>query len=498
VTIRSQTPAQKKATLKRTLKAFVGFCKLFGFELYAYQVKIAYWCLYSLLVEPIDIYIKISRQAGKTETITLLLRFLIIFYRLLVGDPLMAGIASPKGEQAKTDVDRIKKSIGTMRDSWQVEDREFNANTVRAYRLDQLFAEVYRFSLAPTTTNESKTLNVLIVEEAHKADDQKRADQLDPMLASTNGVRWMIGVGARRMCDFKRGCDGDFPNSRSIVVDVDAVIADRRKKYEQTSDPKHLDYEKTFARLLKEKGRDNPEIRVNFYLDDLIEEGNFVSRERLLSCGRGKDVVVPAGKLFLGIDWGRVSDSTWAVVGNEQNDVVDMLKLPSVAYEEQIELLKAWLNEKRTEKVVKDNGAEETVEFTYLQRILGVCGDSTGQGDMPMETLEDRTRLPVDESSHVKFTLQSKNEMYLLFEEAIFRDVGDPLRFSYPADHPLAAEFEDQMTQLVREYKGDGEYLSVHHPDEPGAKDDAPDGSALMLKAAKNYTANKPQMFVFD
>jgi hypothetical protein len=45
----------------------------------------------------------------------------------LVGDPLMAGIASPKGEQAKTDTDRIKKSLAELRDSWQVEDREFNA-----------------------------------------------------------------------------------------------------------------------------------------------------------------------------------------------------------------------------------------------------------------------------------------------------------------------------------------------------------------------------------
>ncbi|MFN0019075.1 MAG: hypothetical protein ACKVP0_12495 [Pirellulaceae bacterium] len=58
---------------------------------------------------------------------------------------------------------------------------------------------------------------------------------------------------------------------------------------------------------------------------------------------------------------------------------------------------------------------------------------------------------------------------------------GDPLRFSYPADHPFAAEFEERMTALVREYKGDGEYLSVHHPDTPGALDDAPDATALML-----------------
>jgi hypothetical protein len=60
------------------------------------------------------------------------------------------------------------------------------------------------------------------------------------------------------------------------------------------------------------------------------------------------------------------------------------------------------------------------------------------------------------------------------------------MRFSYPADHPLAAEFEEQMARLIGEYKGDGEYLSVHHPEEPGARDDAPDSTALALFGAAN------------
>jgi hypothetical protein len=273
-----------------------------------------------------------------------------------------------------------------------------------------------------------------------------------------------------------------LPDSIAIVVPVDDVIADRRKKFEETKDPKHLDYEKTFQRLLRKMGRENPEIRRNFYLEDMVEEGNFVSRERLLSCGRGPDQKPPTGTLFLGIDWGRVSDSTWAVVGNDQNDVIDFLKLPHVPYEQQIELLNAWLGQKRTE--TNDDGSE--VEFTYADRIVAVRGDSTGQGDMPMEYLQSHTRLPVGDESHVKFTLQSKNEMYSGFEAALFRDNGDALKFTYPADHPLAAEFEEQMTTLVREYKGDGEFLSVHHPDVPGARDDAPDATALMLMAASS------------
>ncbi len=399
----------------------------------------------------------------------------------------MAGIASPKGEQAKTDTDRIKKSLTELRDSWQVEDREFNAYTIRAYRFDKLSAEIFTFSLAPSTNNESKTLNLLVVEEAHKTDDQKRSDQLDPMLASTGGVRWMIGVGCTRVCDFKKGCDGELPHSKPIVCNVDRVIADRRKKFEETGNPKHLEYEKAFQKLLRQFGRENPEIKRNFYLEDTIEAGNFVSRERLLSCGRPMSKPIRMDRLGLGIDWARRSDNTWAFLSNEYNDVADMLKVPHVPYEQQCEMIDAWLKEKRKCQVLKEDGSVIEEEFTYLERILAVRGDSTGgAGDAPMEMLAAKTALPIDEESHFVFTTQSKNTLYLHFEAALFRDPEDELRFSYPADYPLAGEFEEQTIALEREYVKEGEYLSVHHPDKPDARDDAPDGCGLSLVAASN------------
>lgn len=49
---------------------------------------------------------------------------------------------------------------------------------------------------------------------------------------------------------------------------------------------------------------------------------------------------------------------------------------------------------------------------------------------MPMEYLQAHIRLPVSQDSHVKFTLQSKTEMYLNVESAIYRELGDPLRFT--------------------------------------------------------------------
>ncbi|MDB5308282.1 MAG: hypothetical protein JWO38_2484 [Gemmataceae bacterium] len=103
-----------------------------------------------------------------------------------------------------------------------------------------------------------------------------------------------------------------------IIVPADEVIADRRKVYEETGDPVHLNYEHRFQSDLAKYGRYNPEIRRNYFLEDTVEEGNFVSRERLLSCARGPGVIVPTEKLFAGIDWARSSDHTWLTLANDR------------------------------------------------------------------------------------------------------------------------------------------------------------------------------------
>lgn len=66
------------------------------------------------------------------------------------------------------------------------------------------------------------------------------------------------------------------------------------------------------------------------------------------------------------------------------------------------------------------------------------------------------------------------------FKQALFRNPDVTIQFSSPADHPLAAEFEDQTPRLNRDYTGDGEYLPVHHPD---GRDDSPDYTDLALSA---------------
>ena len=56
-----------------------------------------------------------------------------------------------------------------------------------------------------------------------------------------------------------------------------------------------------------------------------------------------RGALVPTEKLYFGIDWGRTKDHTWVVLTNAMCDVVDMLKVPHMRYERQVEEIVAWL-----------------------------------------------------------------------------------------------------------------------------------------------------------
>jgi hypothetical protein len=89
-------------------------------------------------------------------------------------------------------------------------------------------------------------------------------------------------------------------------------------------------------------------------------------------------VIVPVEKLFAGFDWARVSDHTWGAVVNDRSDVIDRIKVPHVTYFEQVQVIKAWLEQPRTGQRRKEDGTIEMFEYTYKARVLAVRGDATG------------------------------------------------------------------------------------------------------------------------
>lgn len=460
------TDTEKKKLVPFITEMFRVWCwEEFGFYLYGFQLEFASQFFLSALVTRNDICLKVARQSGKTETITLLLRFLMRFWIKLFSTHFRVAISSPKGEQAKTDIDRIKMSILQLVQRWHIEDRENNANTIRAYHRGQLISEMYKFSLMPTTSNESKTLDVSVVEEAHKIDDKKRSDEIDPMLTSTNGFTVFIGVGATQSCDFQAGAAGERQDTVAIIADCNRVIKERREAYKATGDPTHLNYEKKVQSEMKKKGKRNPEFRRNYLLEDMIEIGDYISLASLQRLRRKPKAEVSIETLFLGGDFGKKQDQSVFTIMNENFDIVDWIVFERMNYTDQFDLL---------EKELEKRG--------YLEDIISVRGDSTGAGDVAFEIWRNVTQLPIGEESQIIFSVRSKDIMYTTLDELLFSD--DPKRrLSYPANHEYTDQFEYQMTNLQREYKGDGEYLVPHHKDEEGEHDDYCDSTALCTLA---------------
>lgn len=104
--------------------------------------------------------------------------------------------------------------------------------------------------------------------------------------------------------------------------------------------------------------------------------------------------------------------------------------------------------------------------WRHLDSVYGVRADPTG--DAQNEMLQESSGLPIGQESFFVFSRQGKRDLDVGFETSLFKEESDTMRFSYPAAHPLAAEFEEQMCKLVREKRATGNFWpSITQPSRP-------------------------------
>jgi hypothetical protein len=122
--------------------------------------------------------------------------------------------------------------------------------------------------------------------------------------------------------------------------------------------------------------------------------------------------------------------------------------------------------------------------FLSHYNIMAVAIDSTGQGDFMPDMFERETEW-VDENSglyRVKFSQVSKDALYKNLKVSIQEFLTDlPILSTKNGER-----FRQQMLDLQQ--KRVGQFLSVKHPDSPGAHDDYPDSWALAEWAFARYT----------
>lgn len=409
----------------------------------------------------------ISRQAGKTESVVSSIIFLMIFGPYIVRKAMRIIIFAPQREQTKTDFDRIKEKLLLVQQAGfdGIADEESNQTTMMLSNR----SFVYAFPLSPTSNPESKTADLIFFEEANGIDDRQKKNKADPMLASTNGPEISIGVGGYRKNYFnKRITNGE----NLIVVDDDEVLKERREAYLIDGNEFHLNYEAFVYAKRDDWGVDSDEYKTQFKCLFVLGSGQFVTEEmwQSLLAPRVTDHK-PEHPCVAGLDTAKHPDSTvcW-VKCTVCKQRVGLLELRGENYGDQFQMITGFDTEK----------GEQGDGFLTKFRIVAIAIDSTGQGDFMPDMFHKHTRWQDEHTGlyRVKFSLQSKNDIYKNYQNAIINKL-----FTIADDENTAEsrKCKEQHLDLQKEYKG--EFLSVHHPDDSVSgevmHDDYPDAGAL-------------------
>ena len=420
-----------------------------------------------------EIPVEFSRQAGKTTDIVHIIEFIMIFFTRAFERKIAIGIFAPQREQAKTDFDRLKTALSRTTDFQIVYDEE-QQNVAREESNSKTIvlpngSSCYVFPVTSVSKPESKTLDLIIFEESQDIDDRILKEQIWPMGASTNAPRVYIGTAGTRICHFYRLGQKDG----ALRLYFEDIVSQRRKKFEETGNARHLIYEQTVRQEIELAGIDSDEIQRPYFGKWLIGTGQFVTQEDLEALEnkeRKRTFHDKQSECFAGIDVAKHPDSTVVTIirnNDGKKQLLNWLELRGENYQSQYEII---------------------TDFLSKYNVLGVAIDSTGIGDyMPdMFELQSNWR---DENSglyRIKFSAVSKDNMYKNLKISI-RELLTELPNLGTRE---GERFKQQMLDLQQEWKG--QLLSVHHPTQSDkAHDDYPDSWALAEWAYAKYNESR-------
>lgn len=424
-----------------------------------------------------EIAIEFSRQAGKTTTVVHAIEFIMIFFPKLFERPVKIGIFAPQHEQAKTDFDRLKGALSRSTDLTVIDDEsernakeESNAKTI----VIPNGSSCYIFPVTKTSKPESKTLDLIVFEESQDLADQIVKEQIWPMGKFTNAPRVYIGTAGTQICHFYRLVQGN----NALVLDFDKIAQQKENLYDSTGDSIHLIYVQSIREEITKFGRESDEIRRPYFLEWLIGTGQFATAEELdgLISDRGRTHHEKKHDCFAGIDTAKHPDSTVVTVIRDNQDtgkreLINWLELRGENYKFQFDIIH---------------------DFLQRYNIKGIALDSTGQGDFMPDMFEAESNWRDENSGlyRVKFNQTSKDMIYKNLKVVI----KESLTTLPKMDTKESEKFRQQMLDLQQEYKG--QFLSVHHPDDPNAHDDYPDSWALAEHAYAESVKYKLEYYV--
>ena len=451
--------------------------ELVGFYPFGFQKKLSNRLIESVVFNKGETIVgEFSRQSGKTTIITATVCFLIQYFFSLskhFGVPTTpffnVGFFAPQYEQARTDFFKLR---GYLREQEKrgikFNFEEFSGNTINIKQAKYPPRMVYCFTASPTSHPESKTLNLIIFEESQDLDDVQVNKAISPMGASTNATEVYIGVGGYRRCRFWELIDG-LPEDQKFIIPYEEVLEEHRLLYAKTQNPFYLNYKRHILKRKREIGETSDEFKTQYLLKWILERGQFITYDNLLKLQDEYLIEKTYSrhmKLYGGIDWGKVADSTVFSVVNQDCQIIAWHEFLGDDY---------------------DSQGEEIAELikTKYQGMSKCFCDSTGNQDMGVDMLKAKIRKRVLGTNviGVNFTAKSKDEMYknlsrLMHDTIVDKKIIKPSLLRFPAgDMEGKEKFVKQFIDLQKEVRNN--MWRCNHPEGPNYHDDYCDSLAL-------------------
>ena len=484
--------------------------KFYKRYMYGYQKEVSNKIIKAVILNTGEVIaIEHSRQSGKTEGVVITCKFLQHFYYpicaqlgIIAPDFFNIGIFAPQQEQARTDFNRMREYGDNMKEAFPFTYMGNNSFEYSIKTSDFPQRTTYCFTLSPTSNCESKTLHLIIFEEAQDLEDFKIDKTATPMGTNTNAVEVYIGTAGYRNNKFKRYLDS-LPPEQKVVVPYTRAIQEREDAYKATGDPLHLNYAKKIRQRIRDLGEDSDEFKTQYALIWVLERGQFITYDKLFNLEKPYKILIKevnpvtfgddleglkplkipiapyVGKCTAGIDWGKSNDSTILTIINDKGQIIYWLDLKGDDYSSQIHIL-------------------GYVIFNYFPNCKRVNYDSTASQDMAGDPLKAKLRGRWNEIKciGVPFTSKNKHLMYtnlsrLMHGIVVEGNVVEEPWMSFPNEWegPEKDRFLKQMLDLQKEIKNN--MWSCHHPDGNAYHDDYCDSVALAVWDEKNNAGGK-------
>lgn len=478
---------------------------LTGIPLYSYQEEIAYRIIYSVITfEGSVLTVLLSRQSGKSETMAFVIDTLTVLLPALAkiipdleqfSNGFRVGLFAPQSDQVVTTYSRAMTRLTSANAEMVLSDPDLLVSLESEVRLNLSNGSFLAGQVASKQSKiESKTYDLIIIEEAQDTDDFLVTKSIEPMLTATGGTLVKVGTTGVTKNHFwyeiqaNRNHDRKIPDKRlrnHFEYAYKEIISARRHQFEIDHKKFHLNYEADILRKKERWGEDSQAFKLAYALVWDLESGMLISDKEFNTLLNRK------------LGFQEPSTGDYVVAG------LDIGKAPA---ETVLTIAKVWYTDDPFEKPYKqilawvclgglDYEAQhhEILNYIVEYNISTIFADYTGVG----KPVVDRLVYACGEYVNIEpytFTAQSKSDMWYNFTSDI-----QTRRLIVPANRMVRGtiefqKFEDQMKNCQKYFNG--AYMVCEKSE--GYFDDMVDSCALMCLAANAQREAESELEVDD